>query len=289
MTLREAGEYLLMECQARHLTHDTVEFYRARLAAIERILGNPDLKDVGLADLRRVLVECPPKSAHHNYVAIKRIFSLLISEELITVDPSRKLRSPRQPKPVINPLSTEDIAKVFKAAKQDRGFIGVRDSIMFATLIATGIRRAEICGLKDGDVNLKDGFMVINGKGRKQRIVPIPSKLKLMLARWLMVRQSSKVGDRSEAFFKDRLGRPIDPDALSRTMRRLGKRAGIKLWTHLCRHSFATQFMSNDGSDVLSLQAICGWSDLQMATTYAHAQLPKLQRSMESFSPVNEF
>jgi integrase/recombinase XerC len=151
------------------------------------------------------------------------------------------------------------------------------------------MRREELCNLREENVRLKDAVMLIHGKGRKQRLIPIPVHLIKLLARYQATRNQSRVFDhKCDRFFRSRHGGPMTPDALTQLMVELGNHAGIKLHPHLLRHTFATMFMANDGADVLTLQAICGWSTLAMAQRYSHSTMPKLQRSMDSFSPSCE-
>jgi integrase/recombinase XerD len=110
-----------------------------------------------------------------------------------------------------------------------------------------------------------------------------------ILSKYEAMRADTRVYGRSdcEQFFRNRTGHALTPEALTQIIRRIGKGAGIKLYPHLLRHTFCTHFMANDGADVLSLQSIAGWSTIAMADRYAKSQLPKLKRSMESFSPAN--
>jgi integrase/recombinase XerC len=88
-----------------------------------------------------------------------------------------------------------------------------------------------------------------------------------------------------DRFFRSRNGIALRPEALTLMIGRLGDTAGIKTHPHKLRHTFATHYMSNDGADVLTLQAICGWSTLAMAQRCSHTTVAKLQRSIDSFSP----
>ena len=288
MTFKDAGDLLVMESASRRLSKATQKFYSDRTDAIIRLIGNKPVEKVTVTDLRRALTECPERSAPLNYRFLKRLFNFLIAEEVLKISPMDKLRPPKIEQRVIEPLTQVQLQKLFRVARSARGF-GIRDSAMLATLAGTGIRREEMCNLRDEDVRLKDGVMLIHGKGRKQRLIPVPVHLMKMLARYRSTRNSSKSYDaKCDRFFRSRSGRALTPDALTQVMIELGHSAGIKLHPHLLRHTFATMFMANDGADVLTLQAICGWSSLAMAQRYSHATMPKLQRSMDSFSPSCE-
>jgi site-specific recombinase XerD len=212
----------------------------------------------------------------------------LVSEELLDKDPSLKLSPPKSPQTIVQPFSLAEMTAMFKAAKAQQGWTGIRDTAVFATLIGTGLRRFELCGLKESDVDLTQGILKVLGKGNKERLVPIPIRLRQILLRYSIERADTRVyGKPCEFFFRDRNGAELTPNALTRIIRRLGTSIGIKAWTHRTRHSFCTYFMDNAGADVLVLKEIAGWTNLDMAMTYCKPTMRKLQQSQDDFSPVN--
>jgi integrase len=193
-------------------------------------------------------------------------------------------------------------------------------------LVGTGLRREELCQLRDQDVRLEviatkrrddvswiedleapamtklairmyfsgseadheGGMMLVHGKGRKQRLVPIPAELRLLLSQYVYRRKDSRAAGRCDRFFRDRNGTPMTGPNLTTLMIRLGRRAGVDLHPHRLRHTFATSFMSHDGADVLHLKEICGWTTPAMANRYAKPTMAKMIRMVDSFSPVNQ-
>ena len=290
MKLQEAGELLLMESASRRLSPRTIEYYRDRLATVIRTVGDKSITSITSVDLRKVFVECSERSVPNNYRFLTRLFHFLIDEELLKRNPMEKVRAPKIEQRVIQPHSLDEIRTLFNTAEVNprSHHIRQRDATIFALLVGTGIRREELCNLKDEDVKLPEGIMLIRGKGRKQRLVPIPIHLRKIIARYQSVRKARTAGKNCDRFFRNRYGLEITPESLTLMIKRLGDAAGVRTHPHKLRHSFATHFMVNDGADVLSLQAICGWSTLAMATRYSHATMPKLQRSMDSFSPSCE-
>jgi integrase/recombinase XerC len=289
MTFQDATELLLMEAQSRHLSELTIRFYRQRLTAIGQILGSTkDIRHITTADCRTVLMRTSQRSTKHAYVVLRRLFSFLMEEELITKSPVTKLKPPKVEQKVVDPISEAEMQNCFKVARVSRGFMGIRDSVIFATLVGTGLRREELCSLRDPDVRLTEGALLVMGKGRKERLVPIPANLKKMLLRYKLARDATTAGKRNDCnlFFRDRNGGAMRPSNLTLLIKRLGESAGVHLHPHRLRHTFATSFMSNDGADILTLQAICGWSQLAMAHRYAKPCMQKMQRSMNSFSPM---
>jgi site-specific recombinase XerD len=256
---------------------------------VVRVLGDKTATSVTTLDLRRVIVESPERTAPNNYHFMRRLFRFMLEEGIIRTNPMEKVRPPKIEQKITQAHTQDEIQNLYKTAKTLRGYAGLRDAVIFALLVGTGIRREELCSLKDDDVNLVDGIMLIRGKGRKQRLVPIPIHLRKMMAHYQTMRKGTKVADRKcDRFFRSRNGVELRPQALTLMIKRLGQTAGIKTHPHKLRHTFATHYMSNDGADIMSLQAICGWSTLAMPVKYAKASMPKLQRSMDSFSPSCE-
>lgn len=290
MKFSDAVELLMIDCEARRLSPHTLANYRHCLFNLSRPLLDKDLNEITIHDLRLLIAKAPEGSVMHLYKAVKRLFSFLDSEELLTkANPTKRLQRPRVTQKVVEPLQAEEVLRLFSVARAKGGYLGIRDSAIVALLVGTGLRRSELCGLREADVHLRDGFLRVLGKGRKERIVPLPSSLKVLLSKYRLHRDRLKSARHgSEFFFRSRHGGPIAPEDLTATIRDLGKRLGTRIWAHRLRHTFATHFMAQDGSDILTLQSICGWSSLSQAQRYAKPTLAKLQRSMESFSPAND-
>lgn len=287
MLFEDAVELLLIEGEARRLSPRTLKFYKDCLLKRSSLLCGREVATITVHDLRQVVGRASAASAHHVYRSVKRLFRFLEAEELIGSNPVKRLAAPRMMTKAVQPLTLDEVATLYATARRRGGYLGVRNSAIIATLVGTGLRRAELCRLTDADVRLRDGYLLVHGKGNKQRLVPLPANLRLILARYKVQRDRLKSAGRSEAFFRSRHGGPIAVEDLAQTVRGIGRDANVPVHVHKLRHTFASHFMNNDAADVLALQALGGWSSLQMVQRYAHTSLPKLQRSMERCSPVN--
>lgn len=279
----------MLEGKSRRLSQKTLDFYANRIALFEKIVGPVDVREISIHHLRQILAETSARSVVHSYRVVRRLFTFLLADELIAKDPSAKLVAPKIPRKVTQPLNPKAISAIFQAAKSDHGWAGIRNAAIIATLVGTGIRSAELCGLREENVNLTDGLIRVLGKGNRERLVPIPSKLCLILKKYAILRETTrKYGKPCEFFFRDRYGEPLSGNALLRMVRRAGAKAGLpKTWVHLMRHTFATAFMDNDGADIMTLKEICGWKSLDMALIYVKPTIRKMTQAQESFSPVN--
>ena len=287
MTITDAAELLAMDAAARRLSPRTLVFYRERTKAIAKIVGDKRIDLITATDLRMVLATCAAGSVLHNHSFMRRLFRFLVSEDVLEKNPMAKLQPPKVESKVINPLTTEEMIRCFKTAKAQGGLLGVRDAAIFATLVGTGLRREELCQLRDEDVRVSEGIMLVHGKGRKQRLVPIPGDLRVLMAQYVFRRRDSRATGHCDRFFRDRNGTPMTGNNLTTLMIRLGEKAGVHLHPHRLRHSWATTFMGHDGADVITLQALAGWSTLAMAQRYVKPSMAKMQRSQDTFSAVN--
>lgn len=287
MKYEDAVELLIIEAESRRLSPQTIRFYRERLLGAAKTLCGREVEGITVFDLRQVIGKASVGSAPHIHQVLRRLFRFLESEELIKTNPARRFAAPKSVVKAIEPLTTEQISRLYATAKERGGYLGLRNSVIIATLVGTGLRRAELCNLRDEDVRLREGFILVSGKGGRQRIVPLPSSLRLLLARYRSQRDCLKSAGRSNFFFRSRHGGQVSLEDLSGLVRETGRQAGVAAHTHKLRHTFASAYMENDGAEILALRALCGWSTLAMAQRYAHASLPKLQRSMEAFSPAN--
>ena len=151
-------------------------------------------------------------------------------------------------------------------------------------MIDSGLRLNEVVTLESGNVHIAEGYAIVNGKGNKQRIVPLGLQSKRALLRYMgrVPPQSPKTG----LFVKDEQI-PIKQSTIEQLFRNLKTRADIpRLRPHLLRHSFATRYLEN-GGDVYSLQQILGHTSLDMVKRYVHQTPTKTIVCHTQFSPLD--
>lgn len=280
MTITEGIEFLVLDCKSRNLSPRTVEFYLQKLGRFAASFPGKEVEQITTTDLRRFMLTVPQRSGPRFAQCLKTLFRYLHAEELIAENPSARLKRPKVDEIDVTPLTPAQIQLLAKLARST-GTDTKRDEAIFATLISTGMRGGELIGIKEDDVTPLG--ITINGKGRHRRTVPIPAKLGLLLIKFTGSRMSATSGQ----FFRGPRGQQLDENGLHAIFVRLSKRSGLRVYPHLCRHSFASHFMNQSGASVLSLQAICGWKVLAMANRYAHIGKDALATSMNSYSPAS--
>jgi site-specific recombinase XerD len=156
-------------------------------------------------------------------------------------------------------------------------------------LIDTGLRIEELINLRLEDLRMKEGWLKVMGKGKKERIVPIGSNAQKALQRYLF-------RYRPKAFYRDidnvfltLSGTPLSTNSMKLMFSRLAFRSGVhRLHAHLCRHTFATRFLIN-GGDVFSLQQILGHSSLEMVRHYVNLAANHVIIQHHKYSPMDRF
>jgi len=174
-----------------------------------------------------------------------------------------RFRPHKIPAEVVEPLSDREIEAVLAAARFKR-----RDYAVTSLLMDTGLRAFEACGLRAADVNLDEDWLKVMGKGAKERIVPFGKRARKALLTYVLNERPE--GASSDFLFLGHGGNPITPDTIRQVMDRLKRRSGVtRLHAHLLRHTFATRFLLNGGSELL-LKYLLGHTTLVMVERYVH-------------------
>ena len=220
--------------------------------------------------------------------ALKAFFKWLAKNNHILYNPVAELEMPRRgralPKDI---LSIDEVASIF--AQPDLGTCtGVRDRCILEILYSTGARRFEVAGLGITDVNQNSGTMTIRqGKGQKDRIVPIGDQALAWVDRYLMEARPMLVvePDREKLFVSHR-GKALKPRALGEIVRRYIEAAGVKKEgsCHLFRHTMATLMLEN-GADIRFIQEMLGHAELSTTQIYTRVSIRKLKEIHEKTHP----
>jgi integrase/recombinase XerD len=211
---------------------------------------------------------------------LRAFFKWLARENLILSNPASELELPRTHRRLPSILSRDDIERVL-ALTNVHGELGVRDRAMLETLYSTGIRRAELAGLKLYDLDLRNGSLFVReGKGKKDRYVPLGQRAIDALRRYLDdVRPALVLEPDDGSVFLHEYGEPFEKNRLSDLVKRYLLAAGIDKpgACHLFRHAMATQMLEN-GADIRFIQAILGHAQLTTTEIYTHVSIAQLKK-----------
>jgi integrase/recombinase XerD len=227
-----------------------------------------------------------PASAARSLAAIRGFHKYLITDGLAQHDPTTNLETPRGWKRLPKTLSTADVEALLKQP-DNSSRISLRDKAMLELLYATGLRVSELIGLRVQDVNLERGFLLVMGKGSKERVVPMGDAAIRAVEEYLSdARQSLLQGKESELLFISQQRKGMTRQTFWERIKLYAIKAGIpqNVSPHTLRHSFATHLLDN-GADLRSVQAMLGHSDVSTTQIYTHVSRERLKRIHEKYHP----
>ena len=164
--------------------------------------------------------------------------------------------------------------------------LGLRDKAMLEVLYAAGLRVSELCGLRTGDVRLRDGFLLCRGKGGKERLVPLGKTAIEAVRRYIDESRPLLLKRETDALFLSRRGGPFTRKGYWKMLKGYAARVRLagKVHPHILRHSFATHLLEG-GADLRSVQLMLGHSQITTTQIYTHVSRERLRRVYDKFHP----
>lgn len=209
---------------------------------------------------------------------LRGFYRYLLREHVIAEDPTLQIELPKLGKPLPKSLSERDVEALL-AAPDLSDPLGLRDRCMLEVLYACGLRVTELVSLRLEQVNLRQGVLLVFGKGSKERLVPLGEEALAWLARYLREGRGLLLAERpSDVLFPSRLGEQMTRQTFWHRIKRHAQVAGINahLSPHTLRHAFATHLL-NHGADLRVVQLLLGHSDLSTTQIYTHVARARLQ------------
>lgn len=227
-------------------------------------------------------------SQHGALAPLKTWFKWLARENHILYNPASELDLPKLPKHLPRAiLSVQEVEAILCEADPATPY-GLRDRAMLELLYSTGIRRMEVAGLALYDVDATRRLLFVReGKGGKDRVVPIGERALAWLDRYLTEARPQLIAVEIEALFVTDYGEPVSPEFVAHHVKRYMDFAGIKKpgATHLLRHAMATH-MLEAGADVRVLQALLGHAQLNTTEIYTHVSIEHLRAIHDATHPA---
>lgn len=221
-------------------------------------------------------------SLYRNLVTIKVLFRFLKRENKITRNITLLLDSPKLWQLIPDVLTEEEMVLLLEIPNSET-MEGARDKAILEMLYASGLRVSELCQLKIHDVD--DVYVRVQGKGGKERIVPIGKKAIEALDHYLSFRNESPEM-REEALFVNKRNKPINRIRVWNLVKAYAKKAGIpkKISPHTFRHTFATHLLNNK-ADLRVIQEMLGHSNINSTDRYTHLSHKHMTEAFQAFHP----
>lgn len=214
--------------------------------------------------------------------ALKSFFNYL-SEHFNIKNSAKELHIPRIEKRLPTYLTQDEVTRILTCSEQDRSPLGLRNSIMIYVLYASGMRVSELVTIKRANIHFDTRFIGIEGKGGKQRMIPMPQSVMTLLYNYLQAQ------DDSIYLFPIVYGKKIKP--ISRQscwmiLKKICEQVGIKraISPHQLRHSFATHMLEK-GVDLRSLQVLLGHEEIATVEVYTHVETSQLRNIYDKKHP----
>jgi integrase/recombinase XerD len=258
-------------------------FVQKRKLTVESV-SRDDLVDF-LAGLYREKLES--RTVARQLVSLRNFFRFAQIQELITVDPSMNLESPKIRRTLPGYLKLEEVDRLL-AQPDAKTALGLRDRAMLEVLYSTGLRVSELIGLRVMDLDAKVGCIRCIGKGDKERIVPAGRKALSLVEKYLRDARPKLLGKgvSSQSLFVNRNGNSLSRVGVWKILSAYGRRAGLRvaLTPHMLRHSFATHLLER-GADLRSVQLMLGHADISTTQIYTHVVEERLKQIYKAHHP----
>ena len=283
-----------IQYEKRYSDH-TVSSYKNDLMQFQAFLIGlePDLK-IESANYQHIrswvisLIEdgIKPASVNRKIAALRSYYKFLLKRDEIKIDPSQRLQPLKSGKKLPQFVQEQEIQRLLDQFDFEDSFKGTRDRLVLELFYGTGMRRAELIGLRESDVNLVKQQLKVLGKRNKERIIPLSKSLAHIIEEYKEKKQAQFPAAESDSLLVTDQGKPCYPVFIYRVVvKHLGQYISLeKRSPHVLRHTFATH-MLNKGADLNAVKDLLGHSSLAATQVYTHNSLEKLKRVFDQAHP----
>ena len=264
----------------------TIREYSYDLQMFNNFTEAKPLENRTTTDLRRFFLylkrdkSYAPRSLHRKICSLKSFYKFLKKEAFIS-NPAESIESPKIPKSLPKTISIEEAFTLLNAPKT------LRDRTVLYLLYGTGMRVSELSDLNIENLDLKNRLIrIVEGKGNKDRIIPLPDLIVPVLQEYLEARRKDK--DPS-ALILNRSGHRLTSRSIQRLVKKYREQTNFqekKVTPHTLRHAFATHLLANS-VDIRVIQELLGHASLSTTQLYTHVSLEHLRKSYDSGHPLS--
>ena len=292
--IQKFKQYLLLE---KGLSTNTLDAYVHDVESLFEHLEEKGLHpfDVKLEDLEEFLASLHdkarirPRSQARMLSGIRSFYRYLVLDGQIEADPTLLLESPKIGMTLPEVLSVEEIdalIAVIDCSKRE----GQRNRAIIETMYSCGLRVSEACNLKLSDLYLNEGFIKVEGKGSKQRLVPISERAIAEIMEYMTDRAEIEIkpGNEDYLFVSAHFKKKMSRITMFHIIKELAEQAGIKktISPHTLRHSFATHLLEG-GANLRVIQSMLGHEDIGTTEIYTHIDANRLRSEIIEHHPRN--
>ena len=295
MSLKAFIDYLSLE---KHYSVHTITAYEKDIESFSAFakaeFDQLNLEAIQYTQIRSWIVSLVDEGISNTTInrkvsSLKSYYKFLLKIEAIEVSPLAKHRALKTPKKVQVPFSQEEVSEVLLLLNQTKDFESLRDLAIVELLYSTGMRRAELIGLKVGSVDFEQQSLKVLGKRNKERIIPLLPGLSQTLKAYLSVRKDVESNTFDSPLLITKKGVKLYDTLVYRIINRYFSRTSDKLKKspHIIRHSFATHLL-NQGADLNIVKELLGHASLASTQVYTHNSISALKDVYGAAHPRNK-
>ncbi len=295
MTWRHLEAFLEMLAAERGAASLTLAAYRNDLRDLARFLGarGKAIETADASALHEYLgaaTALAPRTLARRISAMRQFYKFLLADGIRAGDPTTGLDTPGLGRPLPKILSEDEIDRLIAAARNWSGDEGIRLVCLVEMLYATGMRISELVTLPLAAAQRDPRFLLISGKGGKERIVPLSEPSRLALAAYLSCRDRFLPDSRPSRWLFSSRGRAghLTRQRCGQLLKELAVKAGLdpdRLSPHVLRHAFASHLLDH-GADLRSVQQMLGHADIATTQIYTHVLTDRLRKLVETAHPL---
>jgi len=288
-------DYLLLE---KNYSQHTVAAYLNDIQFFESFLSSEydddNLVAVNYNQIRSWIISLSDdgisnSSINRKISSLKSFYKFLLKAKQIEASPLLKHKALKSPKKIQVPFSEKELDLALNQITYKEGFEGVRDKLIIDLFYTTGIRRAELIGLKIQNIDLTGNTIKVLGKRNKERVIPILPVIGEQVKKYLAERSQIQEVKDTECFFVMLNGVKLNESFVYRLINYYFSNVSekVKKSPHILRHTFATHLLNN-GADINSVKELLGHSSLASTQVYTHNSLAELQKVYNNAHPRNK-
>lgn len=269
----------------KNFSSHTLRNYSIDLFYFEKFLRfikkDKNIKKIDKWDIRKYISFLQKENKKNKTIlrkisALRSFFNFAVNKKYVSKNPMKSVQTIKREKILPNFLSYKEVETFFEAP-DIKTYLGLRDRTIMEVLYSSALRLQELVNLNREDLNLFNHTLILMGKGRKQRIVPITKNAKDWLLKYLQDPRRYKDNNINKkqldkkAIFLNKWGKRISCRSIDRNFKRYLLKSGLlaKITPHVIRHSIATHWLEN-GMDLKTIQLLLGHTNLATTTIYTH-------------------
>ncbi|MCP4433562.1 MAG: tyrosine recombinase XerC [Gammaproteobacteria bacterium] len=216
--------------------------------------------------------------------SIRSFYQFLVQQKKLKNNPARDVSAPKADQLLPKTCDADRIAQLLRNDGSEDELL-VRDLAIFELIYSSGLRLAELVGINLQDIDLSQQQLVVTGKGNKTRYLPVGSKAREAIQKWLKIR-GNFLRDNTPALFISKLGKRISARNVQSRLNHLGQRQSLdqQLSPHSLRHSFATHLLESSG-DLRAVQELLGHANISTTQIYTHLDFQHLAKVYDGAHP----